>query len=547
MPEFNGGITYAPEMAQPIPDIEQPSVLEAGVDVGPEGQQPYGQVTPGLPEMPASHPGIDVKALSASGLIKACPHYAKLAETNLELARTKAAEVVQRVQERETMREKGMGDEAIKKLQWSAMRERHQEKIKVEEKPVFEKATPETKAGPAQRDTAEQRVVVSDAELVLVVPQYEAAERKVAHQPKTLLSTTQIPVKEAVMLPVHELVEVHTGAEQAVARMAQAARLEVERAYVVTTEVAVDPNADRLVPIQGAATIESIHDRMRFGGYLESTVESTSATDYESLSNQLHVGDPIDATESLADEELALLSPVAELSPVNDETAELVSTVVARPKQPEMPEQTTWGHAMEKEPLEFYDDFTEALRSLITPSEETLVTLHETTDVEEPVVLIDTIQELQPPAIAKTMAERLVELDIEAKEIIAPELKEIVEAVQAVDLLITAEAKPEAIETAQAELEELVIALFEQLGIAYKSEDVAYFVTILLHPGFHLLQTEKPVVVDLEHEGTREAKLGFTQSVSDGLSDVEEAVERLLGKLGVFSAHHTPPAYELAA
>jgi hypothetical protein len=143
---------------------------------------------------------------------------------------------------------------------------------------------------------------------------------------------------------------------------------------------------------------------------------------------------------------------------------------------------------------------------------------------------------------------RLAELEIEAKEAVVPLLQEIVKTVQAVEMLATEGVKPDAIEPKQAKLDALVIELFERIGIeTYETEDIRQFITMLLRPDFQPSQPEELVVADLEREGTREAKLHFSQFVSDGFSDVEEAAERLLGRLVVFyTAHHKPLEYEPA-
>jgi len=79
MSEINGDIVYAPEVVQPVPDMEQLLTAEAGASAA-------------IPELPPSHPNVDTGMLTVGGLIKACPHYARLAETNPDLARTEAAQ-----------------------------------------------------------------------------------------------------------------------------------------------------------------------------------------------------------------------------------------------------------------------------------------------------------------------------------------------------------------------------------------------------------------------------------------------------------------------
>jgi len=527
MSEINGDIVYAPEVVQPVPDMEQLLTAEAGASAA-------------IPELPPSHPNVDTGMLTVGGLIKACPHYARLAETNPDLARTEAAQVVQRVQEREAMRETGMSDDAIKKQQWSAMRERHKEKVKVEEKPMPEKVAQEIKVEPALQPAVEQSVTAVDIEHAPVAALHEVPGKTA---PQRTAPDTQVLISEAP-IPVQEPIEPHAAMEQVAAQAVRTAQLEVERAHAAAIE-AVPPVYNRFTPAQDAF-VEAAHEPMRLAAQPESVF-----VDHELLPDRVPPEYPAfdipgDVAKVLPAEEFASLSVAVEPGLENGETMELTTDLPATSK-PELlatPEQQTVGNALEKEPLELYDDFTEALWSLVVPSAETTVSFDEAISTDEPVVLIDAIQGLQPsPAVTAIVAERLTELDTEEKEVVVPILREIASAVEAFR-----EAGPEVIETGQEKLEELVTAFFEQLGIEYDSEGVEWFMATLLSPDFQLPQNEEVAAVDLEHEGTREAKLHFVQFVSDGVSGVGEAAERVLGKVVVFyAAHRSLPEYALAA
>lgn len=549
MSELNPGAIYALEAIQPIPDIEQSLMPKASV----ASDQYDARGTATMSEMPTSHPDINAEALTIDGLIKVCPHYAKLAETNPELAKTEAAEVVHRVQERDAMREAGMSDGAIKKQQWSVMRERHKEKVKTEESLVPEKAVQDAQAEPAQQHTTEQPVAAAlSAERSAVPVRDEVIER--------------MPMQRAELTAalVRDHAEQRVVAEQIAPQAARVVSSEVEQTHVATVEAVSAPILDRLTNVQDAAA--AAYERMRFTEQPEA-MEHTVNTDHESapdvavsieaeraaLPNTLSddyvsvesapFSEPGDAAGMLFVEELSSLPGVTEPDLGNDEAAEYLHglAVSSEPQLSVTVERQTWNDVLGKEPLELYDEFIEALQSLTPPPEEMTVALDGSTGVDEPALLVDAIQELQPPpAIAAIAAERLAELGAEERESAAPLLKEIVEVVQ-----IVTGARPETIQTAQTELEELVTVLFEQLGIAHESEDVDLFVALLLSSDFQPPQAEEITDVDLEYDGTREAKLHIAQFVSDGLSDVEEAAELLLGKIVLFyTAHHSSLEYE---
>jgi hypothetical protein len=190
----------------------------------------------------------------------------------------------------------------------------------------------------------------------------------------------------------------------------------------------------------------------------------------------------------------------------------------------------------------FYDDFTEALQSLIappTPSEgvaaldtsDTLLPADETVAVDNPAAIFEPVSvtaevtqtpELPPPpAIVETVVEHMNKLDTDEKQTIAPLLQEIAETIQAVSTIVntlpaalTSEnaapsETPIAIEETEAKLEQLVTTLFECLGIVYESADIRAFVATLLRTDFKPPQPADATPVDVERQGTHEIKLHF--------------------------------------
>jgi hypothetical protein len=210
-------------------------------------------------------------------------------------------------------------------------------------------------------------------------------------------------------------------------------------------------------------------------------------------------------------------------------------------------EQTTWNDVVGEEPSEFCDDFTHALQALILESE-----LAQNSEVNNPTEITKVsfggnrrADEGKPkselvlpmPAFGSIVTERLAELKDEEKRTVAPALKEIMGTVLAIELLVTEEAELAVVEEAMAQLEEEVALLFDELGIAYAAEELEQFIRLLLSPGFRpLQQTSAEAVIDLENEGTHEAKWQLAQLFTNNLNEVEYETGRLLGKLALFYA-----------
>jgi hypothetical protein len=259
-------------------------------------------------------------------------------------------------------------------------------------------------------------------------------------------------------------------------------------------------------------------------------------------------------------------------------------------------EQVTWNPDLAKEPEEIYEDFVEVLQAAITPPVEKLsdtaeepleelpdkvenlldtidgqtyagegettaaesqaivaadpednsytttrASLAENSDVTADTNLTDTI-ETRPdpiPAVAITVTQRLREITAEEKETAVPLVKNIAEAIQTISLLEAEEATPaEAVEKVRTELKELVVDLFEELAIDYKPEEIERFIAVLLRPDLQAVQpyAAEPKEVDLEHNGTHEAKTHWPFAATSVLAAVEHDLRRILGSFALLSA-----------
>lgn len=220
-----------------------------------------------------------------------------------------------------------------------------------------------------------------------------------------------------------------------------------------------------------------------------------------------------------------------ELTDTTSAMSEIVSNI-------EQVEPVSWTDELDKEPLQIYENFTEALQLLIHGELPVLEIEDELTTIDDAeLVVVDETQVAEiVPVITITVAERLGELADEDKEITSTIIADIVQTVHSIRVFSAEETiEPEAANTAQAELEELVITLFERLGIEYESEDIEQFIAILLRPDFQPTQPEvtERIAIDLEHDGTHEAKHHSPQIFS-GMADDKNRTQDFLGKLILF-------------
>ncbi len=217
-------------------------------------------------------------------------------------------------------------------------------------------------------------------------------------------------------------------------------------------------------------------------------------------------------------------------------------------------DQDSWDDVLELDAPEIYESFTEALQSLLNE----VVVISEDTD-ESPAATVLTAgddnqvelrpeQESEPMAdVVLTIAERLDNASSDIKDAATPVLKEIIATRQEIEVLEPESVEPERIEELLDQLKQQVTLLLEQLGIDYEAEDIEQFIAVLTRPDFQPPAASVEVdTVDLEHEGTREAKIHITQVLNDGLSTLENEVQRILGRL-VLIHSAAREFYQLAA
>jgi hypothetical protein len=173
------------------------------------------------------------------------------------------------------------------------------------------------------------------------------------------------------------------------------------------------------------------------------------------------------------------------------------------------------------EPELVFEDFTDSLFELVALNEtdpasadhEDIMSNEADTDM---LTLTPTQAEAQPelvPPICKEVAEKLVSLAPAEKEAVSPVVKSVAEAVQEVRLLETSKASAAEVTVATERLKDLVIELFDAIGIEYDDEKVEQFVQSLLRPEFMPAPTQAQEL-DLENMGTHEIKRHFPQLVT---------------------------------
>lgn len=255
--------------------------------------------------------------------------------------------------------------------------------------------------------------------------------------------------------------------------------------------------------------------------------------------DQLTVNDDLTLPSVVLSENIATEPTTDTTQPADGVIIHTIEQAVDRPVP------TSWEVIVEKEPLEICDEFTFALQTLILESD--LAQVDEDDDLIEfpadqsksnrPVEETKPQQEPVPPVpnFARVITDRLHELVVEEKRIVAPVLREVLGTALIIEALEQDEDEPEVVEAVLAQLEEHVICLFEELGITYTPEDIEQFIYVLLRPDFRPLQhvpSETPF--DPRTEGTHEAKGHSTQLTYTDLDEVDYAAGHLLGKVALF-------------
>ncbi len=516
------------------------------------------------PEMPASHLEIDAKAITIDGLIKACPYFAKIAERDPERAKSIATEAVQRQIEEAAMRASGASDADIKKQQWAAMRERHRQKMKtsenqdeksisfhpdpVEERPVTEIRAIERVVNVDLTDKwQEEKVDINEDEMTIAKDVAILVE-----QARELnLLETAIDIKQKSLEDVFaQNKPVMPKPKKAVVKRVES---ELHRQHEEVNPVHTVLPTDHPVYMQHtdkAAQIVAPEETVMPSTVLKSPLDTVKAVSHIPLMEAPETKQTLGSAEQQSDVEQGVVERIVDQAvaeQVMHERFELTDSRSVTPSAAlvtERIEPVAWTNELDKESLQIYKDFTEALRDLVTlPDKYPMPELEGELTIVDEDDLISNNEEIQESDAAHdipiTVVERLANLESEAQEMAAVIVADIFQTVHTIEMLNSAETiEVQTVERMQAKLEELVITLFDQIDIEYKPEDIEWFVALLLRPDFQLPQFEgtDQIAVDLEHDGTREAKIYLFSKTVGFVADVEHNLERLLGMLVLFRA-----------
>lgn len=533
MPELGGSISTSHEQAAAGLETEQTLRAEAAAIIGDHSLRGYAETQGDLVssaeaagiilEMPPTHPDVDPATITVPGLIKACSRFAAIAASNPVLAERMAASAIESAQQKAEMQRQGMDDKAIRKQQWSEMLKQHRAQASPQKAPKADKAVEQPVAEHETKPAPEvSKAVPPEATLSV------AAEQ--APPPRIDPRTKEVSAVEY-------------------ARAERAATPAVLPAHSRAADFAFIPEA---------AAARAMHEHRLFD---ELNEPEHASFDRETGSNQQLLNPEAAIRRTMDIEQTATDDATPDgMLVVEGASSDSPSTTVGTTSEKELPaitigmpanfehepgaaEQQRSGaeasEAAEGEAPTAYDYFTDALHAAVVATAQEGATSTEAAHADGPRQPAEVTEEVQAPSIAVAVIERLSALETEQQAELAPVFESIIEEIQAVNALVTAEAGPETIETAQVQLEELVEQLLERLDIAYEPEDVECFTSFLLRPDFLPVASPQRDLVDLEHEGTHEAKLHFTRLMSS-LSDAEDAAARLLGKLVVF--HATPLA-----
>lgn len=506
---------------------------ETGLDSEGPGSQ--------VPEMPSSHANYNVDAsnLTTAGLIKVCRHYTDVAKENPDLANRQAEAAVRVTKQQAEMRQNGMDEATIKRQQWAAMRERNKAKAAESSAPE-EKTSQATRPEQARQPVTEERIAATVGHAVNM--DEVAATGKMEAKPAEIIAPT-VQKPGPALLKMDGIV-----AQQRIAQKTQAVHFDFERARVPTETSLEHHAAVTAVSSEAVTALISKHVSYHDEQLQREVVAATPDVGFEPLANS----DAAIRTENLAlvqelfDEDEAselpllessggiaslevdeaLLLPADTLDREFDEMIEGIDilavplTVNAEVRTlTKTPEQPTWDNVLEIEPLDLYESFTEALQNIVLMME-LQVEASEEAPEDNDVQAIERQPELRDVPIISTVVERLVELPAEEKEPVALTLQGIVLSTQIIEALEAEEAELEIVEVVMIQLEEQITTLLEQLGIEYKPEEV------------------EPAKIDLEHDGTHEAKSSLVQFIS-AVSDPKSKLQCIIGTLAISYAQIT--------
>jgi hypothetical protein len=142
------------------------------------------------------------------------------------------------------------------------------------------------------------------------------------------------------------------------------------------------------------------------------------------------------------------------------------------------------------------------------------------------------------PVVVIEVAERLASLQPDQQELAMPIVQSITEAVHQLSALRMSQAPVWEVAAAEQKLDQLVVQLFEAIGLELDEEKMRQFVGAIAGPEFarHLNRREG---VWLEGVGTREVKRRFKEFFAWLVSLLTEVPARHL--LGMFAVFHAGP------
>jgi len=567
----------------PIPDTWQPSGQFAA---NPEQTEAVINATDSvseqkidstiLPEMPNSHPEVDIARVSVNGLIKNCPHYAEMYKRNPEHAKAEATHTTEKLHEFTDMLEQGMSAKEIKAKMLAdnlaRAKERAQSAAKEELKP--EPATTHKPKHSEEHTPASPKRCETDTDMATAMRQ--EAERVTAGPSIVAKTEVAIPIEQPAKQIEREQpakhVRVETGARLAIEQDTAVIRTERAaekaehttqqphflRAYEAAIQAKQQQVAAKGIELPAAPPLgKSEHPPSCTRGTEVVEVAHAAMVDailYDDAPAELPL------INSHTDDSGTILeydkTPDVIIEPSHESTEELQDFVVlvsadsvtktAEQSVTEVrPEQVTCVDKPDRGPEELYEDFTEALRrfaeSMAMPMEpgndspDQAKTTDEY-DIASPTDTLDVVEPQPLPPIVHAVTEILIELEPDKKETVVPMVQDIVAVMAKLQRLTIDKAPLESVATAKAYCEKLIIVLFETLDIKYEEEDIKAFMSVIMHSDFQPpIQTEKVIEADLEHDGTREAKRNFTTRYI--ILAARARLQQLLGAFVLFHAH----------
>ena len=192
------------------------------------------------------------------------------------------------------------------------------------------------------------------------------------------------------------------------------------------------------------------------------------------------------------------------------------------------------SHELKEEPEEVHEYYREPLerKTTITSIDPVQEPIIETSieDYDEKVVTYQPAPE-SLELIRESLDDRLAHLDEDEKELLMPSIQSITRIISQIEIIEFEEIEPQKYESLQKELEELIVLILNTLDIPYDPEDIKSFVeTFLLPKNKVLKETNAELEVDLEHDGTREAKIHFVNQTSNDFITGQSPLHKLIGE-----------------